>query len=133
MQTTSIVPFRPKSSARLERGHFWAIPLPNGTFGAGCVVGSAFHEGRPRTREFIAGVVAWNGTVQPTSEALFGREVIAHGFAHIKAITESGGVVLGSARLQFRALPNAAEVLSFSTWGYGVPRVLATKYAVEHS
>jgi len=131
--TTSSIPFKPKSTAYLERGHFWAIPLQSGAFGAGCVVGRALRHGKPDSREFIAGVVAWTGIEVPTSEVLFGREVLAHAFAHIKAVTESGGLILGKARLQFRSLPTEAEVLSFSTWGYGVPRVLAQKYAAEHS
>ena len=127
------MPFEPKSTAYLERGHFWALPLQGGAFGAGCVVGRAIRQGKISTREFIAGVVAWTGTEIPTPEVLVGREVIAHAFAHIKAVTESGGLILGKALLQFRELPIEAEVLSLSTWGYGVPGILAQKYAKEHS
>ncbi len=125
--------FVPKSTVRLERGHFWAIPLRDQRFGAGCVVGRMLDGRKPASRVFIAGVVAWHGASPPRSQDLFDREVVACAFAHIKTITVSGGVILGKAQLQFRDLPSEAQALAMSTWGYSVATLLAQKYAAEHA
>lgn len=127
--TKSEYPFSPKSTARLERGQFWAIPLSDGSYGAGCVIGQQLTDGKPSSRGFLAGVIAWHGSELPTAEILFGREIFKYAFAHIKAITESGGQILGKARLKFGNLPVSAESLSTSTWGYSVPVLLAHQYA----
>lgn len=122
-------PFVPKSTNLLERGQFWAIPLSDGSYGAGCVVGKHIKNGKPSSRAFLAGVIGWHGKESPTAEDLFGREVFKFAFAHIKVITESGGEILGKARLKLDKLPESAESLSVSTWGYNVPVLLAHKYA----
>ena len=123
--------FEPKSTTRLLRGQYWAIPLPDGTFGAGCVVGHYVADGKRSTRTFIAGVVGWNGPLPPRTPDLAGCGVLDHGFAHIRVITRSGGRILGSADISLEALPTEAESASISTWGYGVPAILAAKYAAE--
>lgn len=112
----------PKSTTPLERGDFWAIPLKDGSFGAGCVVGRALAGGKVQSRIFIAGVVAWHGTSPPEAEQLFGRRVVEHAFAHIKAITESGGQILGRTHLQLREVPAEADSLSLPAWGFGLPK-----------
>lgn len=121
--------FVPRSTTRLERGHYWSIPLPSGQFGAGCVVGRAVREGKTSPRLFLAGVIEWISNAPPRSEDLFGREIYRLGFAHIKAITESGGEILGKAQLQFRSLPLESASDEIPTWGYGVPVVLASMLA----
>lgn len=135
MKRKKTYPFIPKSTALLERGDFWAILLKDGSFGAGCVVGSALAGGKVQSRIFIAGVVAWHGTSPPEAEQLFGRRVVEHAFAHIKAITESGGSILGRAHLQLRELPGEADSdsLSLPAWGFGFPKKLAEKYASSNS
>ena len=133
MPITPEAQFVPKSTKFLERGHFWAIPLANGKFGAGCVVGQHMHEGKPHSRIFIAGVIAWHGNAQPLASQLFGRGIYAHAFAHIKAITSSGGSILGKAHLQFGDLPSRSESLTLTTWGYGVPPILAAKFVAANS
>lgn len=127
--TQTDYPFTPKSTKRLERGQYWSLPLSDGTYGAGCVIGQQLTHGKSSTRGFLAGVIAWHGSEPPTAETLFGREVFKYAFAHIKAITESGGQVQGKAKLKFRDLPESAECLSISTWGYNVPVLLAHQYA----
>ncbi|WP_139798674.1 hypothetical protein [Andreprevotia lacus] len=124
-------PFVPKSTRPLKRGQFWSIPLASGLFGAGCVVGRESGEGKPSRRSFVAGVVCWLGTREPTAADLEGLPLLRFAFAHLKVITESGGLILGEANLQFGEAPEAAEALSLSTWGYGVPRVLAEKLAMN--
>jgi len=126
-------PFIPKSTKFLERGHFWAIPLEGGGFGAGCVVGECCDSGKPSTRLFIAGVAAWHGESPPTASVLAGRAILEYGFAHILAITQSGGEVLGTAQLQFGSTPTQSQSLSLSTWGFGVPAIIAAKHAASRS
>ena len=123
-------PFAPKSTAKLERGQYWPIPLANGTFGAGCVVGKyRVDNGKYHSRLFIAGVLQWNGSCEPTDEELAGFEVYQTAFAHIKCITALGVPILGRAQIRFTSEPELAESGDLSTWGYAVPTRLAEKYA----
>ena len=122
-------PFVPKSTAYLERGQFWALPLPNGTFGAACVVGRHTQDGMPSSRLFVAGVVDWNGSALPTANQLAGRPVAKYAFAHIRAITETGGKILGSAALDLSGVPRDLESLAVSTWGLNVPVRIAQDIA----
>ncbi|MDC8770530.1 hypothetical protein [Roseateles albus] len=122
-------PFVPKSTRSLARGQFWSIPLSDGRFGAGCVIGTHLKEGKQSSRIFIAGVVRWVGIHPPKAANLQGQPVISFAFAHLKAITESGGSILGEAELQLEHAPPEAEALSMPTWGYGMPRMLAQREA----
>ena len=91
-------PFVPKSATYLEAGQFWAIPLSDGRFGCGRVLDV------PRVpdpyilvgrRAFLAGLIDWVADAPPGSDAIAGARLVAQGFAHIKAITTTGGSVLG--------------------------------------
>jgi hypothetical protein len=107
------------------------IPLDRNRYGAGCVVGEHHRNTKPSTRIFIAGVVRWVGAAPPTSKALANLPIEQCGFAHLRAITESGGLILGEAELAFSSEPKVAEALSMPTWGYGVPHILATRVAED--
>lgn len=91
-------PFEPKSTAYLEPGQFWGVPLSDGRFACGRVLAvprepDAFvPAGR---RMFLAGLHSWVGDARPTSEDIAGAELLAQGFAHIRTIRENGGQVLG--------------------------------------
>ena len=91
-------PFEPKSNAYLIPGQFWGVPLSDGRFACGRVLDV------PRepddfipvsSRIFLAGLQRWVGDAPPTSEDIAGADLLAQGFAHIKAIRENGGSVLG--------------------------------------
>ena len=127
----SSYPFVPKSTASLRRGQFWAIPLQDGSFGAGCVVGRCIDDasGKVSSRYFIAAVLNWHGSGEPTASQLEGVSPVSCAFAHIKAITTSGKFILGEANTVLHGLPEEARSLSMSTWGYGVPTLLAAKLA----
>ena len=126
-------PIPPKSTAHLRRGDFWALPLADGSFGAGCVVGDCIRGSKKHTRLFIAGVVAWQGQEPPNVTDVKDRPVIAHAFAHIKTITSSGGCIIGRGQIYFGDLPNSAVSLSLPTWGYGMPTILADRFAKNGS
>ena len=132
MLSKVVKPFTPRSTKFLERGQFWGIPLVDGTFGAGCVVGLATQTNKLNSRVFIAGVVAWHGDCTPSVKDLSGRTVYAHAFAHIKAITYQGGCIIGCADIQFNSLPISAESLTLDTWGYRLPQILAAKFAAAN-
>jgi hypothetical protein len=91
-------PFEPRSTAYLEPGQFWAVPLSDGRFACGRVLDL------PRTddphipvskRTFLAGLLEWVSDSEPTEKAIGGAPLLRQGFAHIKAIRETGGMILG--------------------------------------
>lgn len=91
-------PFEPKSNAYLEPGQFWGIPLSDGRFACGRVleVRRDPDEFVPvSSRIFLAGLHRWVGDRPPTSEDIAGAPLLAQGFAHVRAIRENGGMVLG--------------------------------------
>ena len=121
-------PFQPKSTTHLARGQFWALPLDDGRFGAACVVGEHWKDGRRHTRSFIAGVMAWHGRQPPTAADLKGCAIAAHGFAHIKTIVASGGQILGQAQPDFGNLPTRDDSMGLPIWGFLVPGILARQW-----
>ena len=145
-------PFVPKSANWLIAGQFWALPLRNGTFGCGRVIEVPPAETRTSRVEFLAGVLDWHSTTIPTSDSIAGARCLKQGHAHIRAITRTGGEILGYRNLAddgikpwlFRGAvfwknsqvlqglvplrsqtPDDNELPVLSTWGYDVPRVIA--------
>jgi hypothetical protein len=105
-------PFVPKSTAYLEAGQFWAIPLSDGRFACGRVL-AVPREPDPHilvgNRAFLAGLHDWVSDRVPDAEAIAGVGYVAQGFCHIKAITTTGGEVLG-------LRDPAADPLELRTW-----------------
>ena len=91
-------PFEPRSNARLEPGQLWSVPLPDGRFACGRVL-AVPREPDPaypvNTRAFLAGLMRWVDSQPPTPERIAGAPLLAQGFAHVLAIQESGGSILG--------------------------------------
>jgi hypothetical protein len=87
-------PFVPKSRTWLQPGHFWGVPLSDGRFACGRVLQTTGEE-LPNTRTFLGGLHDWVGEHPPTSDAIGHRALLEVGVMHIKAITETGGEVLG--------------------------------------
>ncbi|MBV9849248.1 MAG: hypothetical protein JO250_06135 [Armatimonadetes bacterium] len=150
-------PFVPKSTAYLAAGQFWSIPLESGRFGCGRVIQLACEHGWQDRRLFLAGVVDWCGQEPPSAPAIAGRPVVKQGVAHIRAITEYGGQIIGCRPLEedgiepqlFRSqgavapdcmlmrgfahlrpatLEEQERYPVFSIWGYAVARILAEKH-----
>src|SRR5262245_8470917 len=107
-------PFVPKSTAYLEPGHFWSIPLNDGSFACGRVIQLWIKKGKPDTRSCLAGLMDWTDCTLPTAESIAGRRVIQQGHVHVKTIRETGGQVLGYRELALDAIePN----LFRDAWG----------------
>ena len=148
-------PFTPKSTAYLESGQFWMFGLSNGLKACGLVLQLKILNGARDSRMFLAGLLDWTGTELPAMEILEKHALIAHGQAHVKTISENGGVVAGKIGIENSSLtipltldesPNqncrlrkgfdflgvaTAEqqqsLESFKTWGYGTIKVRAEK------
>lgn len=119
-------PFTPKSTAYLRPGQFWAIPLQNGEFACGRVLGLKSDS----RRLFVAGLLDWSSNVPPDAFSIAGRKVIEQGQAHIKTITETGGTVLGWRSLESDGLRNEDPE---HVWGYKVIQLLAEQHVGEAS
>lgn len=152
-------PYVPKSANWLVAGHFWALPLSDGTFGCGRVIEVPPPEARSSRVEFLAGVLDWHSSSLPTSDSIAGMKCLDQGSAHIRAITRTGGSVLGFRALNedgiepwlFRGAhfwrnsmvkrglipirqqtPDDNHLPVLSAWGYGVPCVIAESRFVKN-
>ena len=147
-------PFVPKSTAYLEPGHFWSIPMCDGRFACGRVIQLRMENGKRDSRTFLAGLMDWSACVPPTTDAISGRGVIRQGHVHVMTINKNGGEVVGFRDLALdriepwmfadagwanwvqrgfdpvRAFDRKtdANLPVFSTWGFGVIKVLAEKH-----
>lgn len=153
-------PFVPKTANWLLAGQFWALPLSNGTFGCARVIEVPPAETRRSRVEFLAGVLDWHSTVLPIPDSIAGIKCLDQGCVHIRAITRTGGEVLGFRDLAadgiepwlFRGaecwkdsqvlrglIPvrpqtsNDDDLPVLSTWGYNVARLIAESHFVKMS
>jgi hypothetical protein len=148
-------PFVPKSSKRLTPGDFWSIPLSNGRFACGRVV-ELLPEGMPGSRvAFLGGLLDWHGPSKPTNESISGSAFIEQGIMHIRAITNSGGSILGYRDFSLDSLgpwtfiygnkiqcgfrfirpwqiTDNKRFTSLSWCGYEVIQTMANQYFVDH-
>ena len=146
-----IYPFTPKSSRKLSRGDFWAIPLSNGNYFCGRVV-ELMPKGMPGAGVgFLGGVLDWFDTRLPSNDAIAGSAFLSQGVMHIKAITFSGGQLLGNRPLELDGLEaftfisgneikrgflpirkwKRSDKDAFPTlqwWGYDVAEIIANKH-----
>ena len=76
-------------------GQFWAVPISGGRFGCGRVLQLGGSVVPSKTRAFFGGLHDWIGDAPPTGEAIAGTSILHFGIMHVKAITETGGEVLG--------------------------------------
>ena len=121
-------PLKPKSTSYLEQGQFWAVPLEQGGFGCGVVLAKLLRQGKTDTRLFFVGLLDWFGEAPPTLSQIKGANIIETGAAHIKSITETGSVIIGSG---YNVVGIAREIEKsdfISTWGYNVITKLAERY-----
>jgi hypothetical protein len=93
-------PHVPKSSKTLEIGDFWSIPLGDGRFACGRVIGRWLLGRRGSRSGFLAGVLDWVSDSPPTNAAIAGAPTLIQGGAHIKTILATGGSILGNRPLE---------------------------------
>ncbi|GAA3552309.1 immunity 26/phosphotriesterase HocA family protein [Microlunatus spumicola] len=95
------VPFVPRSNASLLTGQFWPIPLDNGLFAAGVVLGVPSEVTLPQhagsRRLFVAGLLDWHGPDLPDAHVLEGTALRGCGTAHVTSIelTSAGRGIVG--------------------------------------
>ncbi len=89
-------PFKPKSSANLRPGDFWALPLAGGKYGCGRVIALKPKTGTGSRSMLLAGLMNWVGSSLPTKEELAGCTTLAQGQIHLRSILETGGEILGN-------------------------------------
>lgn len=146
-------PLSVKSTAYLQPGQFWAIPLESGTFACGRVI-QLWSLSR---RYFLFGLMDWVGASLPDAEALAGYVTVEQGCVRIEAIHMTGGVILGHRPLELDGIapqmfcsqssfaPHCMlkrgfddvrpatrqeweKYPTFSFWGYGLVPILAERY-----
>jgi hypothetical protein len=146
-------PFVPKSTAPLAEGMFWDMALTGGKHGVGVILQLDPRADKRRGRMFFGGVLDIVTSAVPTASDLASAKLVAQGFAHLKVITENGGMVRGMIDLQaLRIQPQIMRDIGDSrhakavrgyhaasvergrsiadypvacTWGYAVPRRIA--------
>jgi hypothetical protein len=126
-------PFHPRSTARLKAGQYWIIPLKSGCFDCGVVIARLQKEEKISQRLFLAGLLDWTSDRLPASDDLSRKRIKAKGYAHIKAITETGGEICGEIVPSWETPETVSNSDSISTWGFNVIRVLAEKYYGKQS
>lgn len=115
-------PFTPKSNRFLKAGQFFAVPLSNGRFAAGRVMVVPVFGPKDRTGLAI-GLMDWSGDRPPTASDLAGRKVLVQAKTNYRAISRTGGAVLGERPLDLdRIKPmnpyDGREGASVLVWGW---------------
>jgi hypothetical protein len=106
-------PFEPRSNAHLVPGQFWGVPLSDGRWACGRVLGvktesDAYFPGNSRT--FLAALMSWDSDEPPAAGAIAGRQVLAQGWAHVRTIQRNGRVILGCHDLGLDGIRGLREV-----------------------
>lgn len=157
---TITYPFVPRSTAFLLAGQFWALPLSDGSCGCGRVIELRQKEDIGSRVLFLGGVLDWHGNAPPTSDTIAGASCLDQGKVNLKAITTTGGLILGHRPLELDGIEPwefrgaAFHVNSFvfkglqrirpqtradsrlpvlDTWGFNVPLVIAENRYVRRS
>ena len=100
MRRNQPYPFRPKSTAPLRPGQFWAVPFGSGLFACGRVLQLNGAEIPTKNRAFFGGLHRWVSDVPPNVESIAGADFLTFGVMHVRAISETGGEVLGERSLE---------------------------------
>jgi hypothetical protein len=83
----------------IEIGDFWAVKLPDGTYG--CVqVTDVRRSGVGSRSSVIVAVVDWSGSEQPSRDQIEGRQLLIQGLTRIEAFTKGEATILGNVRCE---------------------------------
>ena len=118
-------PFQPKSTAYLEPGQFWAIPLDDGKYACGIVLARLKYQGKVDARLFLAGLLDWFGKDEPLPENLEKSKILKRGAAHIKTILMTGGEIIGKTENPFVSSGTIEMTDDIVRMGYQVLKVVA--------
>ena len=121
-------PFIPKTNAGLAPGQFWSIPLSDGRFACGRVIAIDRGARYGSRTGFVGALLDWVGDREPTSESIAGATVVKFGNAHVRAIAESEGAILGERPLDADRIQPPDVVDSW--WGARYPALLAERLFV---
>ena len=108
----------------LRPGQFWSVPLSDGRFGCGRVLGADREPGYGARTWFVAGLLDWIGAESPTAESIAGASLLEVGHAHIDVIS-SDGAILGERPLEADGLAQPDSVISY--WGAGYTKTRAER------
>ena len=128
-------PFEPKSTAHVQAGDFWGIPLRRGGWYA---CGRVLRVWDSRVN-LTVGLLDWCEPVLPSADNIEGAQVLAYSMVHIKSIRLTGGVLLGHRPLQddggWEGLvgePDRGPGIHEGAWGYLHIEDLAHDYFGRH-
>ncbi|MEN1958540.1 Imm26 family immunity protein [Luteimonas changyuni] len=97
---TTRFPFKPKSTAHLRPGDFWAIPISGDRYGCGRVI-ALRQPGQTGARSLlIVGLMNWIGKTPPRADDLRGLKTVEQAQIHLRSVLETGGVILGNRPLE---------------------------------
>ena len=93
-------PFKPKSTAHIQPGDFWAVPISGGRYGCGRVI--ALREpGQTGSKSMLlVGLMNWIGHAPPQAGDLGGLKTVHQAQIHLRSILETGGAILGPRPLE---------------------------------
>ncbi|MGC4174419.1 hypothetical protein [Demequina sp.] len=115
-------PFAARSNAYLQTGQFWPITLSDGRFAAGVVLAVPTKEQAPHfafsTKSFIAGVLDWVGSREPTAADLAGAQLLTWGSAHVKTIGVDDGLITGRIDHELNQIRMVSHTAGGTVWTY---------------
>ncbi|WP_443969602.1 Imm26 family immunity protein [Sphingobium sp. CR28] len=99
---TDSYPYIPRSTAKLQPGDFWSIPLSDGSYSCGLVLQLAPKDEAGSRVTFCGALLNWHGEVRPSTPSLGAPSIVAQGIMHIMAITKTGGEIEGNLEAERR-------------------------------
>jgi len=120
-------PYIPKSNKFLEVGEYWPIKLENQLFAYGVVLKVPdYNDAR---KMFLAGLINWIGTTNPSEENFDNKPVHIKEYAdaHIKTIMSKGEKLIGKLQIDPNELNRIQNEYIKNTWGYNYINLRAEK------
>lgn len=122
-------PFVPRRSNELLAGDLWSIPLSDGRFACGRVLGHAEPSTTGATVSFIGGLHDWVADQPPNGQSISGAAIRNVGRVHVAAIAAGGGAVVGHRDLNLDGLECPSTVSNY--WGDGYAKARAEHIFVK--
>ena len=110
-------PFVPRRSSELLAGDLWSIPLSDGRFACGRVLGHAEPSSTGATVSFIGGLHDWVADQPPNDQSIAGAAIRNVGRVHVAATAAGGGAVVGHRGLDLDGISCPSTVSNY--WGDG--------------